>query len=57
MDEIKPRPIKGIGYGNIFQDGMVKLKPATGTSLQESKVSRKDFHQINFGFSWAEIVR
>lgn len=25
--EIKPKPIQGIGYGNIFKDGLVNLKP------------------------------
>lgn len=36
--EIKPKPIKGVGYGNIFQDGMVKLKATTGAG-QEPKVN------------------
>ncbi|GAB6032670.1 SH3-domain kinase binding protein 1 [Chamberlinius hualienensis] len=26
-NELKPKPVKGIGWGNIFQDGAVKLKP------------------------------
>ncbi|XP_022247722.1 SH3 domain-containing kinase-binding protein 1-like isoform X2 [Limulus polyphemus] len=25
--EVKPKPIQGIGYGNIFKDGLVNLKP------------------------------
>lgn len=37
-EEIKPRPIKGVGYGNIFQDGFVKLK-STSSTPHDSKTS------------------
>ncbi|XP_076357725.1 SH3 domain-containing kinase-binding protein 1-like isoform X1 [Tachypleus tridentatus] len=27
QEEVKPKPVHGIGYGNIFKDGIVNLKP------------------------------
>uniref|UniRef100_T1J3V5 SH3 domain-containing protein n=1 Tax=Strigamia maritima TaxID=126957 RepID=T1J3V5_STRMM len=35
-DEIKPKPIRGVGLGNIFQDEIIRLKPT-----QDSPPDRK----------------